>query len=972
MESKFNILVAEDDPASRKLLERLLDKSDYNITSVENGRQALEALNTHSFHIVLTDWMMPELDGIGLCRTIRKTVVSDNYVYIILLTAKNSRDDILIGLDAGADDYLIKPFNPGELIARINTGVRILNLEMARQEAEQQIRRYSEGLEEMVRERTEQLRHSEEKYRTIIENIEDGYYELNLEGRLTFFNDSALRFGGYSKEELLRMNFSDFITEESTQELFETYNNTYKTGVPVKRVYWLMKTKSGQVRNMDSSISLICDSEGKPCGFRGIVRDVTEQKRLEAELMEKRRLAESANLAKSEFLANISHEIRTPLNGIIGMAELVMETQLEAHQKELIQVIESETSSLAELINQILDFSKIEARKMTIEKVPFDLRNTLDDLTRIMTLRTERKGLTFHCSIASDVPSRLSGDPGKLRQILMNLLTNALKFTHTGRIELTVTLEQLHQKQAKLRFAIKDTGIGIASEKKNLIFEPFTQADGSTTRKYGGTGLGTTISKHLTQLMGGDMGFDSESGKGSIFWFTVVMELHTADRPIPAKITVDLSARRILLVNASMSTMANLTPHFNSWGLRFKAFSSGKEALAEIERSRKDQDPFELMIIGSLTSDLDGFELAQIIRKSAPSGQCPILMLVPVGNPGDARICRQIGIDGYLTGAIEPESLRTAIMMVLARYREKDLAGEEALITRHSLCEVQRSDIRILLVEDYPTNQLLAMRHLRNAGYSVDLAENGREAIEAFQRERYDLILMDMQMPIMDGYAATKAIRAMEAENSRTEDKDTVMNPVPIIATTAHAMKGDRELCIASGVNDYLTKPLRKAKLLGTVDKWITGIDRTEPPPPQAETARESTLCTSVPADCSAAVENQPVDFERAVAEFEGDEEFLLEVLKGFLINVNLQIEMLRKALTENDAEVIRKEAHSIKGGAAELAALHFSKLAFELEKMGTAAALGEGATVIDRLEEEYHRIVKYADLKYPCRFADL
>jgi two-component system sensor histidine kinase/response regulator len=966
MEQKLNILVVEDDPVSRGLMVKLLKQSGHAITAVENGLKALETFKMQSFHIVLTDWMMPKLDGIELCRTIRNQKFSENYIYIILLTSKNAQADILSGLDAGADDYLVKPFNPSELLARLNTGVRILNLEIDRKNAEHQIRQYSEGLEEMVLKRTQELKNSEEKYRTIIETIEDGYYESDLEGRLTFFNDSTLKYSGYTSSELLYKSFRELALDKSIQDLFKVYHQVYKTGQPVKQVEWLLKTKAGDIKFMDCSASLIIDAKGQPGGFRGIIRDVTNQKKLETELVEKRKLAEAANKAKSEFLANISHEIRTPLNGIIGMTELLEDTPLDDHQKKLFKTIESEANALSDLINDVLDFSKIEAKKMAIERVSFNLSNTINDLARIMTFRTNRKGISFSAKISPDVPLLLIGDPGKLRQILMNLLTNALKFTYEGKIELTVTVDTTTKNQVKLRFAVRDTGIGIAPEKKKLIFEPFTQADGSTTRKYGGTGLGTTISMHLARLMGGEIGLDSTLGKGSLFWFTVVMEVEVQEESAVKNNAIELSNLRILLVNASMNAMEKLSSSLALWGCQVNTLTSGNQALTVLKQSMSIKDPFAMIIIGGLTSDLDGFTLSQNIRNINALESIPILYLTPSGDPGDAKRCKQIGINGYLTGILKPESLYAALMMILSQGHQGRSQKDIELITRHSLSETEDRRIQILLVEDYPANQKVTMRHLNKVGYLVDLAENGQQAVEAFTKKHYDLILMDMQMPVMDGYAATEAIRTLESKQTTSETKRT-----PIIATTAHAMKSDLQKCLDAGTDDYITKPLRKATLLKIVEKWSRYSNLPKPSNTTLDIERSHDT-SDLDLSIISLKEVTPIDIERAIFEFEGDEDFFLEVLKQFLMNVKKQVEILRQAIVEGNGEVVRKEAHSIKGGAADLTASKLSDLACKMEKMGKTNALEDGMTALGELEDEIQQLFRYAEQKYPLAFKAL
>ncbi len=965
MNEPFNVLIVEDDPLSRRLLEKPLANAGYNVTSVSDGQEALRAFEDQFYPIVLTDWLMPGLDGLALCRAIRETV-TEGYVFVILLTGKDSLEDIVLGFEAGVDDYLTKPINASELIARLNTGKRILNLEMSRRKAEKEIRQYSEGLEAMALERTEQLRNSEEKYRTILESIEDGYYEADLSGRLRFFNDATCHITGYDRDELMGMNSRSLTNRESAQKLYAEYRRVFATGHPVKRIEWPLQCKSGEIRFLENSVSLMRDAGGRPCGFRGMIRDVTERRELENELIEKRELAEKANRAKSEFLANLSHEIRTPLNGIIGMNELARETCRDQGLSKLLKTIESEANSLYELINNILDLSKIEAKRMELEQVAFNLGVLIEDLSNNMGMRAKRKGLDFHFSLSTKVPRRLVGDPARLRQILNNLLVNAMKFTHEGSISLRVDLVEDRGDEVVVKFQVKDTGIGIASDKKALIFERFTQADGSTTRKYGGTGLGTTISKQLVELMGGRIGVESEPGKGSLFWFTVVAGKDARRAVAPEMDALAFENLKVLLIYVDSSKRSGLVRHLSSWGCRFKTMDSGSRALTALKEAVAAGDPFSVVVTGNLTSDIDAFELSRKIRSMPEFERLGVMILLSKGMPGDAETCKKIGIDGYLTGPIESESLKRAIRLILVQSRRGGTGGDRSLVTRYTLSESvpHRRQVRILLAEDYPTNQQLAMHHLRRAGYEVDLAENGREAVTAFERQSYDLILMDMQMPVMDGYRAAGAIRALEEKQGTSASSPGRRPRIPIVATTAHAMEGDRELCLQAGMDDYITKPLRKAKLLAMVEKWVSIIGWEQADTGQGGPEPAGMTPADVPLQGA-----DPITFERAIEEFEGDEALVLEVLVAFIGNVKRQIEVIAGALSEGDAEAVRREAHSIKGGAADLTALRLSELAFELEKMGKANALEGGREALVELTSALAALEKFAAARYPAIF---
>jgi len=824
------------------------------------------------------------------------------------------------------------------------------DLRLTREENEASTGDYLEihsNLEKMIDERTRNLTEmgkvleaKSEELLIMFDSSPGMIFYKDIAGKFLRVNKKYAEIFGTSPDDMIGKRYGELFPE-SPDYGEKTDQEVVQKEIPILNREEMLETREGGKLILIDRVPYK-DIDGKVIGVIGFALDVSDFKKVEA-LKSGKAVAEEANKAKSTFLANMSHEIRTPLNGVIGMTELIMDTELDDIQKELFNTITGEAQSLLHVINDILDFSKIEAGKLDMEKIPFDLGYVIEQMADSVRFRAKQKGLELISSVSPDIPLRLSGDPGRLKQILMNLTSNALKFTHKGAISVKVEMAEDLGERVKLRFSVRDTGIGISKDKQATIFESFSQGDSSTTRKYGGTGLGINISRQLAKLMNGELGVLSEEGTGSTFRFTAVFARQVKETEVPEKQKVDLNGLNVLVVHDGLDVRSVLTAHLKPWDCNTVEIHGEKEAFAVLADSFSTKTPFDLIIIDFRISETGGFDIAKKFKAVKGLKGVPIILISAAGVRGDGKKCRDMGVDGYLAKPINASDLRKTIETVMGFSLRRSTQAYSKPVTRHSIAEEDRQEFRILLVEDYPTNQQVALSHLRGAGYQVDLAENGRQAMEAFKKKHYHLILMDIQMPEMDGYGATKEIRKLEAQNSATHP----LTHVPIIAMTAHALKGYREKCLEAEMDDYIAKPLRRKDLLSVVGKWTRGVGGTDGVD-----------------DCVAPRGNRkskaPMEYERAIEEFEEDEALLMEILEGFMGNVRSQIKIIRQAISEGDTEVVRREAHSIKGGAGNLMANALSATAFALENIGESGVLVEGTEALQKLEREFFRLERF------------
>jgi len=911
MSARVPILLVDDNPTKRLALKAVLAPLGYSVVEADSGREALRCVMACDFAVILLDVCMPIMDGFETAALIRKRQQSE-MTPIIFITALGS--DEIADTDqysAGAVDFIFAPVPPDELRAKVAVFGNIF------------IR-----AEELAA-RAQEVQASADQLRFLTDAAPVGIFQTDTRDRFVYTNPRWSEITGIPAEEAAGRKWGSTLFPKTPEGLVVGLADTdADQAESTHRIAIELAGSTPRIVVVTSKV--ISDGAGGISGRVGTIADVTTEVAVESALSEARDKATEASRLKSDFLANMSHEIRTPMNGVIGMTDLLLETNLDARQRDYAQTVRNSGEALLTIINDILDFSKVEVGKLEIEDIEFDLRGIVDDVVDLLSGPVQTKGLELVSIVENSVPVVVSGDPGRVRQVLTNLIANAVKFTEAGEIVIRVATGDALGADSVIRFSVSDTGVGIAPEKLALVFQPFVQGDSSTSRKYGGTGLGLAISSQLVALMGGDCGVSSRLDEGSDFWFTIRVHADPLQETYgQLSRDADLDGVTALVVDDNAPQRTVVSEYLTDWGMDVTTAGSGADALQAMRSAATRGRPFALALLDRDMPGMDGLELTNAIVME-PALTARLVLISALGQEENLGSAADCGIFASVSKPLRREDLHSCLRIALGL--EVGPVAPAPVTAPWNASSGEPEPGRLLLAEDNLINQKVAVAMLSTAGYRVDTVLDGAAAVRAVAARQYDAILMDCQMPELNGYEATAAIRANEGPSRHT----------PIIAMTAGARREDRERCLAAGMDSYLAKPVSKDALLATMSQAVRNTGRRSVP---------SFVAPAPSADTT--IDFAALDELRVLGKA-AEQDLVGEVIDQFVRETELSLAVLRDALEAGDAVAVRRIAHGIKGSGSQVGGRRLAASCGRLEREAARGHLSEARIALHDVTSDF------------------